>query len=159
MIRTATISDKEELQELFVGTVREVCKADYIPEQLAVWASGSKNEARWRDILTNQLVLVAQKERQITGFCTLHGNYIDLFYVHKDHQRQGIARQLYAEIEKAAQSEGHTELRSEVSKTARVFFEKVGFSVKKEQTVRKDSIELTNYSMSKDISQKNQPTL
>ena len=74
---------------------------------------------------------------KITGFCTLDkGNYIDLLNVHKDHQRQGIASKLYAEIEIEAKRENRRELKSDVSKTTRPFFESVGFKVIKEQTVK-----------------------
>lgn len=94
MIRKGTLSDKKELQDLFVGSILEVCKADYNNMQLSVWSSGSKNEERWLNILTKQLVLVITKNEKITGFCTLDGNYIDLFFVHKDHQRKGIAKKI-----------------------------------------------------------------
>lgn len=151
MIRKGSLSDKNELQELFVGSIREVCKADYGSRQLSVWSSGIKNKERWQNILTNQLVLVSQKDGKITGFCTLDGNHIDLFYVHKDHQREGIAKKLYAEIESIAKKQGQTELTSDVSKTAKPFFEKVGFVVVKEQQVMIDDIELTNFKMTKKI--------
>ena len=116
-----------------------------------MWSSGIKNKERWQNILTNQLVLVSQNDGKITGFCTLDGNHIDLFYVHKDHQREVIAKKLYAEIESIAKKQGQTELTSDVSKTAKPFFEKVGFVVVKEQQVMIDDIELTNFKMTKKI--------
>ncbi|HET8736431.1 MAG TPA: GNAT family N-acetyltransferase [Pricia sp.] len=151
MIRKATLVDKGELQELFVGSILEVCKTDYTSEQLVVWSSGIKNKKRWQNILTNQVVLVSEKNRQITGFCTLDGNHIDLFYVHKDHQRKGIAKKLYTEIEKVAKQQGQNELTSNVSKTARAFFEKIGFNVVNEQTVQIENVKLTNFEMAKKI--------
>ena len=149
MIRKGTLSDIRELQELFVGSVLAICKPDYNSEQLSVWSSDIKNNERWHNILTNQLVLVAQKDGKITGFSTLDGNHIDLFYVHKDHQREGIGLKLYEEIEKAARKQGQSELTSDVSVTAKPFFEKVGFGVIKKQKVTIDSVELTNFKMTK----------
>ena len=47
-----------------------------------------------------------------------------------------------------------TVLTSDVSKTARPFFEKVGFEVIKKQTVVRQGVELTNFKMKKKIEKK-----
>ncbi len=100
--------------------------------------------------MTTQFVLVAEENNKITGFCTLeNGNYIDLFYVHKDHLRQGIGYKLYVEIEKEARRQKQAELTSNVSKTARPFFEKMKFKVIEQQTVNLKGVELNNYKMTK----------
>jgi putative acetyltransferase len=144
-IRQATIHDLPELQQLFIGTIKTVCTADYNSEQTEVWASGIENMDRWQQVLLEQVVWVATNEEKITGFCTLaNGSYIDLFYVHKDHQRQGIALQLYTRIEQEAKRRNQTELTSNVSKTAKKFFEKMGFEVVTEQTVTIKGVDLTN---------------
>ena len=143
--------DLDELQKIFVDTITTICKADYDEKQIEAWTSGVNNKKRWQNILINQLVMVSQKDGKMTGFCALDGNHINLFNVHKDHQREGIAKKLYAEIEKVAEQQGQTELTSEVSKTARPFFEKVGFVVMKEQQVLIGYIKLTNCKMMKKI--------
>ena len=151
-IRKGQLDDLPELQQLFVDTISNVCQADYDSKQISAWTSSVENENRWKDILINQLVLVAQDKEKITGFCTLDkGNYIDLLYVHKDCQRQGIALKLYTDIEKEAKRQGQTKLTSDVSVTARPFFKKVGFKVTKSQTVKLKDTELTNYKMTKKI--------
>lgn len=97
-IRKGHPDDLSELQQLFSDTVSNICRVDYNAKQIEAWISGIENTQRWKNILTNQLVLVTHDKEKITGFCTLDkGNYIDLLYVHKDHQRQGIASKLYAE--------------------------------------------------------------
>ena len=151
-IRKGHLDDLPELQQLFVDTISNVCQADYDSKQINAWTSTVENENRWQDILINQFVLVAQDKEKITGFCTLDkGNYIDLLYVHKDYQGQGIALKLYTDIEKEAKRQGQTELTSDVSVTARPFFKKVGFKVTKTQTVKLKDTELTNYKMTKKI--------
>ena len=67
-IRKGNIDDLAELQQLFVDTVSNVCKVDYNSDQISVWTSSIENEKRWRDILTNQFVLVAQDRKKIVGF-------------------------------------------------------------------------------------------
>ncbi len=153
-LRKGTLQDLNELQKLFVETVESVCCADYNEDQINVWTSSVKNTQRWNEILTNQMVLVAQCNDKIVGFSSLDNtNYIDLLYVHKDYQEQGIAKKLYMAIEKIAVQHNQTELSSDVSITARPFFEKLGFMVTKKQTVLRQNVELTNFKMTKKLNE------
>lgn len=156
IIRKGELRDLAELQKLFLETITEICKADYNEDQIDAWISDTKNnenKQRWINILTKQFVLVAQIKNDIIGFITLeNGNYIDLLYVHKNHQRKGIANSLYANIENEARQMNQLFLTSDVSKTARPLFEKVGFELIKEQIVVRKNVELTNYKMKKQLS-------
>lgn len=155
VIREGQVSDLPELKKLFLDTITKICNSDYDEEQINAWIFDTKynrNQQRWIDILEKQFVLVAQNENEIVGFITLEsGNYIDLLYVHKNYQRQGIANSLYDHIEKAAKQQNQSLLTSNVSKTARAFFEKVGFVVTKKQTVVRQNVELINFTMTKII--------
>jgi putative acetyltransferase len=153
IIRKGQLEDLNELQLLFVETIKNVCKADYNSEQIEVWTDSIKNKERWNEIMINQLVLIAQIENKIVGFTSLaYGNCIDLLYVHKDYQRQGVAHKLYTNIENVAIQQGQTELKFDVSKTAKIFFERVGFELISEQIVKRQGIELTNFKMTKTLS-------
>jgi len=155
VIRKGEISDLIELQKLFLDTITEICKVDYNDNQVEAWISDTKsntNRQRWIDTLTKQFVLVAQIDNKIIGFIALdNGNYIDFLYVHKKHQRQGIADSLYKKVENEARRQKQTILTANVSKTARPFFEKVGFEVVKKQTVVRQNVELMNFKMKKEI--------
>lgn len=150
IIRLAQFDDLTALQTLVINTIKSSCKSDYNPIQIEAWISGIEDEQRWQNILKNQLVLIAQDGKVITGLCTLaQGNYIDLFYVHHKHQRKGIANRLYAELEKEAKRQDQEQLTANVSKTARHFFEKVGFELVNEQSVKVKGVALTNFRMAK----------
>lgn len=155
IIRKGRIDDLPQLQKLFVDTVTTICKTDYNNDQIEAWTSDTKNNTkgqRWLDIMSNQFVLVAQQAEKIIGFATLDsGQFIDLLYVHKDYQRQGVAGRLYADIENEAKRQKRTILTSDVSKTARPFFEKQKFKVVTEQAVNRKSVILTNYKMTKTL--------
>ena len=151
-LRKGEIEDLSALKALFAATVESFCSADYSPIQIEVWASGIEKNDRWIDMITNQLVIVAHNRNEIVGFATLVDfQYIDFFYVHKDHQRKGIADKLYAAIEKEAIKNQQIELKADVSITAKGFFEKSGFEVLAEQRVFRKGIELMNYKMKKII--------
>ena len=151
-IRKGGFDDLEAMQLLFTDTIEVICKKDYNAEQRKAWQPGADNEERWMNVIRDQYVLIAEYEHQIAGFCTLdQSTYIDLLFVHKDYQQKGIASMLYDEIEKEARLHHSEQLTAEVSKTARPFFEKVGFHVIQEQTIDVKGIALINYKMTKDL--------
>jgi putative acetyltransferase len=151
-LRRAEIDDLSVIQNLFVETVNHVCARDYNMEQLRVWTSGIENRSRWTTKLVNQYFLVATVEKQIVGFGSLENeNYVDFMYIHKDYQRQGLADKLLASLENEAKRHGTKILKSDVSKTAKGFFEKKGFKTITDQTKIIDSIEITNYRMEKEL--------
>lgn len=152
IFRKATISDLNEMQELFVQTIQSVCKNDYNPDQINVWTSGVKNKQRWIDVIKTQFVLLAIIQDNIVGFGTLkEGNYIDLFYIHKDFQRQGIARKILNELELKARNQHSKNITSDISISAKPFFEKNGFTVKVEQKNIVSEVEIINYKMEKKL--------
>lgn len=150
-IRVARQEDLVEMKQLYVNTIHSVCKNQYNESQLIAWSSSSQNDQRWQEMISTQYVLIAEINNQIVGFASLkEGNYIDFFYVHKDFQRRGIANELLSRIESEAKSYNTQVLTSDVSMTAKTFFEKNGFVVVKEQeNIRKDVV-LINYKMKKE---------
>ncbi|NIF04222.1 GNAT family N-acetyltransferase [Chryseobacterium sp. Tr-659] len=152
IIRKGTQHDIPEMLRLFTSTIGTVCKDDYNREQLEAWQSGAENKERWKNVVKDQYVLIAEAGDQIVGFCTLdQGVYIDLLFVHKDYQRIGIASKLYTLIEQEALNGNKKHLTADVSKTAKLFFENRGFHVTAEQTVNVKGVDLTNYKMEKNL--------
>jgi putative acetyltransferase len=128
IFRKATLNDLIEMQQLFIDTILTICKYDYSSEELEVWASSVEKTERWHDVINNQFVILAEIDTKIVGYATLkNGNYIDFFYVHKDFQRKGIADKLLSKIETEAKKLNLQVLSSDISITAKPFFEKKGF--------------------------------
>lgn len=152
VIRKGNEQDLPQMLLLFRDTITTICKEDYNPSQLDAWKSGAENKERWHNVMKEQYVLIAEIENKIIGFCTLdQGNYIDLLFVHKNYQHQGIASQLYQVIEKEALDQHQKLLTAEVSKTAKSFFESKGFIIVQEQTVHVKGVDLSNYKMEKTL--------
>jgi putative acetyltransferase len=150
--RQASASDLREMQQLFVEAISAVCSTDYNETQIQAWTSGITDTDRWLDRLQHQFVLLATIKNQIVGYGTLkEANYIDLLFVHKDFQSQGIATAIYHELEEKAKISGSDHITSDVSITAKPFFEKHEFKVLKEQQVERMGVKLTNYKMKKDL--------
>ncbi|WP_129748496.1 GNAT family N-acetyltransferase [Flavobacterium anhuiense] len=152
IFKQATISDLNEMQQLYIETIQIVCKNDYDSTQIKAWISGVKNTERWIEVIEKQFVLLAIIENKIVGFGTLKdGNYIDFFYIHKDFQRQGIADKILKELEMEAKKHNSTIITSDISITAKPFFEKKGFVVNAEQKNIRLGIELINFNMEKEL--------
>ena len=137
------------LAELFYRTVHAVCTGDYTPALLDAWADGRVNIAAWEKSFLAHDTLVARMEGKIVGFADLDGGYLDRLYVHKDHQRQGVATALVQALEGLSVSRGERCMTTHGSITARPFFEKQGYRVIREQQVERKGLLLTNFVMEK----------
>lgn len=151
-LRKGILKDLQEILILFSGTIETVCANDYNNEQIVAWISSVNNTGRWHRLIEDQYFIVAVLNQKIVGFASLaHGDYIDVLYVHKDFQRQGIAQQLYNALETEATTHKNTILTADVSKTAKPFFEANGFKVIAEQIQIRTEVEIPNYNMRKDL--------
>ena len=141
-------NDLAQMAELFYQTVHATCVGDYSPAQLSAWATGEIDEDSWHARYSASYTLIALQEDKIIGFGNMDSNYLDMLYVHKDHQRQGVATALCDALEKAAAGNVIT---VHASITAKPFFEQRGYHVISSQTVICRGVEMINYIMEKDL--------
>lgn len=147
-IRKAKTKDLLELQNVFSETIMETCKNEYSLNERKVWIKAMSEVEKWKKILKEEFFIVAELNGKIIGFSTLKNhNYLNFMYVHKDFHRKGIAKQLYKSIKAKSIEYGTEKLNADVSKTAKPFFEKLGFRVLKENRNIIGNEVLINYSM------------
>lgn len=147
-IRKYEESDAHELWELFYHTVRNVNARDYSRVQVEAWAPDNIDQEIWKNKMNAISPYVAEIEGVIVGYVDLQeSGLIDHFFCHHNYQGQGVARCLMEHVFKVGESLSISEFRSEVSITARPFFEKFGFIVVKEQTVEVRGQKLQNFVM------------
>lgn len=152
MIRIGHHKDLTELQKLFHETIYSICSKDYDDQQIKTWAAGADDKVRWNKMIKNQQLFVAMNGSKITGFCSLdQGNHIDLLFVHKDYQRKNIASQLYTHAEESALLRNQKSITADVSITAKPFFEKMGFTLIKEQKIMVKNVDFINFKMKKNL--------
>lgn len=152
-IRKAILADISQLRELFVNTVLTINRRDYSLAEVQDWASCGESLSRWQELLSNHQYFVAENTGgTILGFASINNEgYLHSMFVHKDFQQRGIATQIYQTIENYARKQGVEKITSEVSITARTFFDKQGFRVDKKQIVQAKELKMTNYKMSKQL--------
>jgi putative acetyltransferase len=152
-IRELKREDITSCVKLFYDTVHSINAKDYSPDQLEVWAPKIINpeSVRWQSLLNN-ISIVAEVNHEIVGFIDLtKTGYLDRLYIHKDHQRKGIASALLKIIEKQAAESNIDEITTEASITAKPFFEGMGFQVIKEQQKDVNGTIFINYVMKKKL--------
>ena len=132
-IRPLEEKDIHDMQDIFRSTVLKVNIKDYTKEEAS-----------------NQYVGAFNEQNYLIGFSSMNKNgYLHSMFVHKDWQGKGVATQLLYEVEKIARQYEVKEITSDVSKTARPFFEHKGYVVECEQKQQANRLKLTNYKMKK----------
>lgn len=154
-IRIAQQSDALELMSLFQETVLHINKRDYSEAEVADWASCGNDLSHIKDMIKAHYFIVATNQQsQIVGFSSItHQGYLHSMFIHKDFQGKGIATILLNEIERYATARGIMRITSEVSLTARPFFEKRGYIVEVEQKRKANQLYLTNFWMAKRLAE------
>lgn len=153
-LRKARIQDMGLLQTVFTQSVQNTCSADYNHLQIQAWI-GRGTQQRWQELFQSDLCfLLAEdiRQSQIAGFTSINPKgYLHSMFVHPQYQHRGIASILLRKAEEYARNCRAVSVHSEVSITARPFFEKHGYITEKEQTVDVNGIEMTNFLMYKRI--------
>jgi putative acetyltransferase len=152
MVRKYRPADRTEVISLFRRTVREINSRDYSPEQIAAWAQESSESPSWTERLATGGVFLSERGGRIAGFLRIDdAGLVDLIYVHPDFLGRGVGRELMARAVAWARERGLGRLESEVSISARPFFEHLGFRVLREQTVESRGVSFRNYRMERTL--------
>jgi len=151
-IRVANDSDVNEITNLFYETIQNINRKDYPQDEIDDWSSWYADIDKWKETISQQFFIVAIIDNVVVGFSSLATDgYLDFMFVHKDYQKQGIAKQLLRAIEEKAVLQNNKQIYSDVSITARSFFESKGYIVEKEQLKKSRYKELVNFRMTKII--------
>lgn len=152
-VRNYRPEDVEALANIFFNTIHRINIEHYTEEQVDVWAPRSSLETEgWAKKFSRTNPIIALAGDKIVGFAEFEPNgHIDCFYCHHEWIGKGVGSALMSEILTRAKSSNIDRIFSEVSITARPFFEKQGFAVLTEQKVVRNGIELTNFKMERKI--------
>jgi len=151
-LRAATLQDIPDIIRLYAQTILTVCTADYDHRQLQMWAKRGRDPLRWEQRIKEHYFVVAEIGCGIVGFASLtKENHLDVFYVSKDHQRQGIASEMFEMMSLKALNNPVKTISADVSKTAEPFFTKLGFQMIKVQEHLIEGVLINNFRMEKVI--------
>ena len=141
----------KQIVELFINTVHNINKKDYTKEQLNAWANPDYDLEIWEKRFEKSKPYLCMLENEVVGFCEYYDGYIDCFYVHYKYQNFGIGKLLLNHILELAKNENINKIKVDVSITAKLFFEKFEFKEIRKNVVKRENIELINFSMEREI--------
>jgi len=114
-------------------SIREVCSRDYNPLQVAAWSGRDFQEERWRQTMDKDFVwVVVDENEKIFGFGHLvlrensPGKLAGLYFV-PEVVGLGLGRKIFELMVEECKRAGVTELLLSATKTAKNFYEKMGF--------------------------------
>lgn len=149
-IRNYQPNDNKALWEIYFHTVRNINVRDYSQEQVEAWAPSNFDSELWQKCLHRIQPFVAEFDGRVVGYTDLQPNgLIDHFFCHHEYQGKGVGRALMEHVFQIGSVRGVSRYFSEVSITARPFYENFGFTVVNEQEVEMRGVKLTNYVMEK----------
>ena len=153
IVNQHAITVPQDPKELFQNTVLAVNSKDYSQAEVEDWASCGDDLSNIEEMIkTHYFIVAVNQQSEIVGFSSITPQgYLHSMFVHKDFQGEGIATMLLNEIEQYAITNGIMRITSEVSLTARPFFEKKGYIVKEEQKRKANQLSLTNFLMAKEV--------
>ncbi len=153
IVRSYDEQDTVELAKIYYYTIHNINCRDYTKEQLDVWApKTSLLPEGWLKKFQRTKPFVATANGKVVGFAEFERNgHIDCFYCHHDWIGKGVGLALLKVINKKAVEYKLDKIFAEVSITAKSFFEKNGFKVKREQEVERKGVKLVNFQMEKRI--------
>jgi putative acetyltransferase len=97
-IRSYRLTDFDAVIAVFLAAVPQVAAGDYTPAQIDAWARLDRDS--WASRRRGRATWVAVIGRSPAGFTDLEPNgHLDMLYVHRAHQRVGIASTLLATLE------------------------------------------------------------
>jgi putative acetyltransferase len=150
VIRPAMESDFGNIGCIFHDAVHQIARRDYTEEQLRAWSPRELDAAHWQRRTAQLEVRVAVLQGVVAGFIGFSQlGYIDLLFVRPEFIRRGIARALLLEAEKLLRQFNLERTWTEASLTARAFFQSMGYTTLRDQTVCSGGIKLRNYRMEK----------
>lgn len=152
-VRNYHPEDVQALATIYYNTIHRINIQHYTKEQVDEWAPISSLETEgWATKFSRTKPIVAVVEDEIVGFAEFESNgHIDCFFSHHDWIGKGVGSTLMKEILQRAKNYSMHHIFSEVSITARPFFEKNGFKVIAEHISIRNGIERKGFKMERKI--------
>jgi GNAT superfamily N-acetyltransferase len=136
MIRIFQHGDHAAIAEIFAGAVHEIASEVYSSEQCLAWSSREVNYEHWKKRCELKRPFVAVTDSEISGFLELDPDgHIDCAYINPKFKRRGIMTSLVRHAVETCFSFGKNRGYVEASICARPMFEKLGFTVLRENLV------------------------
>ena len=152
IIRKYEPGDELTIGRIYHDSVHQLTCADYTEEQRNAWATPIEGDdawaEKWRRRCDRKQPWVAVVDGDVVGFIEFDADgHIDCTYVSPDHAGKGHMSAIMERIFQEARRSNLIRLYSEVSITARPFFERHGFRVVRDNPHEVRGVPILNYIM------------
>ena len=145
-------SDLSGVIETYTASIRSLAAPYYTEEQLAAWAPIPQDKGRSQERLKDLHTIVSVVDGFVAGFVSYtNSGYLDFLFTHPTFARRGIATSLYHCAEAALIRLRVRTIRTHSSLAARPFFDRQGFVVDTDETVKCRGTYLRRFAMHKDL--------
>lgn len=132
-IRRARHDDATNIIKVHRRSIRELCSKDYSPDQIAVWSGRNFQEEHWHKTMDRDFVwVISDNQNNIFGFGYLKFHEIPeaevagLYFV-PEVTGQGFGKKIFQLMLDECRNKGVYSIHLTATKTAKTFYEKVGF--------------------------------
>jgi len=151
-IRDYREEDAPTLWAIHHYTIRNINVRDYSQAQIEAWAPDNFDLHVWQKRVDALNPFIATMDGVIVGYTDLQlDGLIDHFFCHHEFQGRGVGKALMNHVFNVGKQKDIKRFYSHVSITARPFYERMGFSVAKEQLMEVRGQKLKNFLMIKNI--------
>lgn len=149
-IRNYNQEDANALWNLFFNTIRNINIRDYPQKVIEAWAPHDFDMNQWQKRMDGIQPFIAEIDGVIVGYTDLQeSGLVDHFFCHHQYQGKGVGSRLMNHVFSIGKARGVKRYYSEVSITARPFYEHMGFQVVNQQEVEIGGQKLKNFIMEK----------
>lgn len=144
--------DAQPLAALFRSSILTLAASHYDAAQCAAWAAGADDLAGFDARLARGVTLVALSADEYAAFGQLFpGDHVEMLYVAPAWTRRGLASALIARLEALARDAQAITLDTDASALARPVFERAGFCLVAQESVRRGSVSLPRFHLCKPL--------
>ncbi|MCB9091396.1 MAG: GNAT family N-acetyltransferase [Halobacteriovoraceae bacterium] len=152
IIRKSKLEDLNEVMDAHRRSILELCSKDYDENQIKCWSSINYSSDIWECSVNKEFHLVLEKNNKIEGFChaCVHGNSVGEIkglYFTKEIAGQGYGRKVIEKSLDYLKKYNCNKCIISGTKTAKPFYEKMGFNCIEDQTLNIRGADLTCYKM------------
>jgi ADP-ribose pyrophosphatase YjhB (NUDIX family)/GNAT superfamily N-acetyltransferase len=137
-IRRAKLSDARGIHDAHMRSIRELCSADYTPEQIQAWGGRAYDEASRHHLIKHDWVWVLESTESPSAVCGYllltkdlddEGEHMHVggLYLVPEATRGGWGRRLWAEAEACVRQQGLDRIRLFSTITSQAFYARMGF--------------------------------
>ncbi|MFA0442963.1 GNAT family N-acetyltransferase [Vibrio sp. 10N.286.49.C2] len=149
-IREYVEADAQALWDIHFYTIRNINLRDYSQAQVEAWAPERIEWSIWTNRMNGLNPFVAEIDGIVVGYTDLQSDgLIDHFFCHHEYQGMGVGKTLMNHVLAVGRERGISRFYSEVSITAKPFYEHFGFKVVQAQEMEVRGQKLRNFVMEK----------